>query len=388
MTPRRSSITPIAVFDISSSSVAGAHALLYPQPDRPVVLLTQSRVDIALQEDIDIDRFVKNTVHSLMRVVEDVRKSDIHQPVHVQLALSAPWYVTQTRTIVYTRSTPFICTKKLIDDLVAKEIEYVFTHDMDRFGSYGNDAVLIDRQISAVILNGYATARPYGKKATSLDLHVTVTVAPKLVIEQFTDVIFHTYGMRKLSITTTPSMAFVVARDYLSAPTDFLILDVGEEITDIAFIKNHSMLYQHSFPVGTHELYRHIASAGRQTLLEARAAIETFRLGKLNGKAKATIETAITSFVATWQRGLQEVLDQGQFGFCLPEQAFLLTDPRFEQLFSVVIKTDPLIKHICVRGSIDPLFVNNVLLGSHVEAPDATVDGVLGMSALFVARYL
>jgi hypothetical protein len=361
---------------------------LYPSPNKPALLTAQSRVDIALQEEVDIDRFVKNTVRSLKLAVDEVRKSDPHHPEHIQLALSAPWYITQTRTIRYSRATVFTCTKKLIDDLVEKEIAYVFAHDMDRFGEYGKDATLIDRQISAVTLNGYQTASPYGKKAHTMEIHIMITLAPQSIIKQFTDVIHHTYGARRLSITTSPFAAFVVARDLLAAPDDFIVLDVGEEITDVTFIKEQVILYQHSFPVGTHELYRHIAATGRYTILEARGLVESYSTGVLSGKPKAVLEAALSLFIQQWQKALQQVLDQGQFGFCLPSHIYLMADPRFEQLFTVTVKDDPYIKHICIRGIIHPQSINSVLLGAQVHASHGSIDGILGVATLFVGRYL
>jgi hypothetical protein len=379
---------PIAVFDISSSSVGGAHVLLEKTPKTPTVL-AQFRIDAPLQEDMDMARFVNETVQNLELVVEEVRKADVHHPTYVQLVLASPWYLSQTRTIVYKKTAPFTCTEKLIDSLIQKEVDYILTNDMQRFGAFGKEGVVVEKQLSLIKLNGYTTSNPYGKRAETMELFLTVTVAPKIIIDTFETVLRRTYGVRKIGITTSPYATFVVARDYFGAEHECVIIDVGEEITDVAFVKNNLFLYQHSFPVGTYELYRTLAMVGNHTPAEARTIIEAYRLGKLSDVAKGGVDTALVAFKKKWQQGLIEILDGGHYGFCLPEQCYITADPRFELIFTDIITTDPFIQHTCSRGIVRPLFINDEKVKDLIKTIDMiALDIPIGTASLFAERLM
>lgn len=377
---------PVAVFDISSSSVGGAHALVKMEKDQPSVILASSRIDSALQEDLDMKRFVSDTVRNLEAVASSLHKADLHRPERIELVLASPWFVSQTRTISYKKNEAFVCTKKFFNALVDAEIEHVIKNELERFGSFGKQGTVVEKQISMVRLNGYTTADPFGKKAKAIEIYLTVTVVPKPVIDQFTAVLQRAYGTRHIGITTSPYTTFVVARDYFDAAHECVIIDVGEEVTDVAFVKEGLFLYQHSFPVGTYGLYRALMTGQKQSAAEAQALVEGYRLAKVSATARTKIDKTLAAFSADWQGALQEILNSGHYGFCLPDICYITADPRFEGVFPGIISTDPFIQHTCSRGSVVPHFLNEELLKGHISSLDQELDIPLAVGTLFVAR--
>ncbi len=380
--------TAIAVFDISSSSVAGAHALVGGPKEHLPTILASSRIDSPLQEDLDMQRFVTETVHNLDLVAANLHKADVHHPARIELVLASPWYVSQTRTIVHKKDTEFVCTKKLFNTLVDDEIKHVIDNELERFGAFGKEGIVVEKQISLVKLNGYATGDPFGKKASMIEVYLTITVVPKKIIDQFTDVLHRSYGSRHINITTSPYATFVVARDYFNAGHECVIIDVGEEVTDVAFVKDGLFLYQHSFPVGTYGLYRTLMDKQRHTPAEAKAIIEGYRLSKVSATARTKIDKAIAEFSAQWQLALQGILDQGHFGFCLPEICYITADPRFEGVFPGIIAADPFIQHTCSRGTVTPLFLTEETFSPLITSLDQELDIPLATAALFSARVM
>lgn len=380
--------TPIAVFDVSSSSVAGAHALVHTPAGHLPTMLAQSRIDSPLQEDLDMQRFVSDTVKNLETVAADLHKADHHHPSHIELVLASPWYVSQTRTIVHKKDVPFTCTKKLFTALVDDEIRHVIDNELERFGAFGKEGIVVEKQISLIKLNGYATNDPFGKKASLMEIFLTITVVPKRIIDQFTDTLRRAYGSRRINITTSPYATFVVARDYFQAGHECVIMDVGEEVTDVAFVKDGLFLYQHSFPVGTYGLYRTLMDKQRHTAAEAKAIIEGYRLSKVSATARTKIDKSLAEFSAQWQKSLQEILNDGHFGFCLPEICYITADPRFEGVFPGIIAADPFIQHTCSRGNVTPLFMTEEKLTPFITSLDQELDIPLATAALFVTRVL
>lgn len=378
--------TVVAVFDISSSSVGGAHALFATAGNRTI--LASTRIDAALQDAINAKRSIDETAKNIVSVIEQLQRADIHHPDYIQLVLAAPWYVSQTRSISYKKDTAFICTKKLISDLVADEVEHIIKNEFAWFGASGKEGIVVEKQISQIKLNGYSTSAPYGKGATTLELFLTVTVVPKKVIDRFSDSLRRHYGTRTIGITTSPYATFVMTRDYFNAKDDAVIIDVGEEVTDIAFVKNGLFLSQHSFPVGTYALYRTIVTKAGATIAEAKALLETYRLGKSSATAKAKIQKSLSAYAQQWQEGLQKILSEGQYGFCLPEHCYITADPHFEGVFPTIVKNDAFMQHRCVSGAVQPQFINAEIFSHSLKSLDKEIDASVASGVLYSARIL
>lgn len=383
---------PIAVFDISSSSVAGAHILL-PKGENvqktKASVLAHARGHAELKEDITIERFVEQTIDQLEKVVTMLKKVDNHKPEYIQVLLASPWFVSQTRTISYKKTVPFSCTQKLIDSLVEKEMQYIMEHDMERFGSFGKDGVVIEKQISEIKLNGYSTNNPFGKKTESLELFLVVTVSPKMIMDRFRDAFGRHYGHTKIGFTTSPYATYIVARDYLKAPKELMVVDIGEEVTDIAFIKNGIFLYQHSFPVGSYELYRTFSAHNVSSVTEAEALLETFRLGKISESEKSLIQKSLDTYGLTWQKAFEEVLSTGHYGFSLPTHVYIVGDYRFDRFFSNLIKNDPVLIHAAPATTPESIFISQETIGEHITSlENEHIDETIIIATLFTSRLL
>jgi len=389
MSSKSAAVIPVAVFDISSSSVGGAHALVKKgaQGDNKeiVSILSQSRVDSSLQEDINIERFVAETLKGIESVATTIRKEDVHHPEYIQIVLASPWYSSQTRTITYTKKTPFVCTEKFVNSLIDKEIEHIIENETDRFGILGKEYSIVEKQISLIKLNGYVTHAAYGKRATSIELYLTVTIAPKKVLEQFTDLIRRIYGTRKVGVTTSAYTTFVTTRDQVHSEHNAVIVDIGEEITDVAFVKDQLFLYQHSFPVGTYELYRKVAEITGSEFTEVQSQLEGYRLQKLSRRTSTAIDKAVVSFVENWQKGLQGIVDQGHYGFALPTAWYVVVDPKFEQIITTALTSDAYLAHKA-HSPIVVRMVTAETLSLVKGVHDTKVDVPLALALLFIDR--
>ncbi len=382
-------LTPVAIFEVSSASAAGAHVFVPTNNhEGPSTILAQSRVFSPFSSRLDITRYLEQAVQNLSRVVDIVRAADDHHPDTVQLVLAAPWYQSQTRAITYNKSTPFTCTEQLVEQLIQKEIEHIIEHEKETFGAIGVDYTIVEKQLSSIKLNGYTTHKPYGKKAVSLEIYISITVVPKVVIDRLSTVLARTYGSRKINVTTAMHAAFIAIRDNINTTNECTIIDIGEELTDVTFIKDNILLYQHSFPVGIYELYRTLGEQGGHTSEEAAALLELHRTGK-SGTIAGQIDKAIASFTTQWQSELQKILDGGDFGFCLPEHCYISVDTRFELLFSASINNDPFVQHMCSRGIVRAVPINQALIEPSVKMIDAqSPDVALAIATMFTNRLL
>lgn len=168
-----------------------------------------------------------------------------------------------------------------------------------------------------------------------------------------------------------------------------MIVDIGEEVTDVAFVKKGIFLYQHSFPVGTFELYRTLVSHNVSSVLEAEALLETYRLGKISLGEKESIQNALTAYGTTWVKAFEETLGSGHYGFALPEQSYVVGDYRFDTFFSKLINTDPLLLHAVPNQTLTTTFITADNLKEYITGLDNEhIDETVLLAALFTARLI
>ncbi len=387
-----SKATAIAVFDISSSSVGGAHALIERDPHdenkTAVTLLVQERCDSGLEEEINIERFIEDTAKALEVVISHVRTADVHHPSYIQVVLSSPWYNAYTRTIAHKKETSFTCTQRLVDSLIEKEVASLLKESSTAGAAFGSYFKVAEQHIAQITLNGYPTIDPYGKKTQSLEIILNVTLIPDVIAERFTGIIRRSYGNRTIQVTTGPNAAFVALRDNGGIAPDCVIIDAGEEVTDIAFVKNDLLVSHHSFPVGTYELYRSLSEHTSGTH-EARSLVEAHRLKKLSPGSSRSVEKALHVFAGIWQKAFHQVLDQGQSGFRFPAQCYVIADHRFETVFTTLLTCDPFLLHNAIASQVRVTFVDSIHFSAHIKAVTADhTDISLAIGALFMERLL
>ena len=375
----------VAVFDISSGSIGGAHATIEKgHAIRPVTCTASKRIHLQMQPEIQIDRFFKQMIAGIERVAEELRKMDDHQPTFVQCILSSPWYVSQTRKISYKKDTPFVFTEQLLEEIIQQEIKHLVANELDQFGSFGKEGKIIERQISVVKLNGYVSHQPFGHHATEVEVYLTITLTPEAILTRLKEVLEKHYHDAAYGFTTAPYTTYIVQRDYFTAFSELGIIDVGEEITDLAFVKDGLFLYHHSFPMGTNGLLRTLLTQGSHSVAESYSLLAAYRNNHLAAPAKNKVAKALATFQQEWQKGLQQVFEEGHFGFALPSHFLITADPHYETVFQEAIEHDPLVQYLIAHTKPQVQFISNAMLGGMVRGvvPDVPVS----VGVLFVDR--
>lgn len=379
---------PVALIDISAGEIAVAHALVKKQKEKkpyPSIIAEQVR-EVTTPTSRSIERLIDETKKTLSDALAALQKSDGHQPTFVLITLSAPWVISQTRHIEYRKKSPFVCTKKLIDELIEKEIAYVEAHELTSFGAFGKDGKIIEKQISHISLNGYATKDPFGKKTDSLTLSLTLTITPKLILDQFLEIVRRIYGTRSIGFTSRLFSTYVFLRDYYQLSSDAWLIDFGNEMTDIAFLKDTAIVSHQSFPLGSSLLQKKIAEGQGVSESEAKTLIETYRLGKINTPHEEKISTSIAAFTESWLASVRTLFDQDAHSYCAPEKCFILGDERFAKIIPDALRNDVFLQHICSGTSAAPLYLTPSEITQTLSFSSESQSTKLLIASLFVER--
>lgn len=296
-------------------------------------------------------------------------------PKHIVVMLGAPWIVSQTRQIVYRQTTPFLISKDTIENLVQKEIEYVTKHDMEQFAGFGTQMDIVEKRLSTILLNGYETAKPFGKHATSIDMMLTISVAPQQIIDRLSDAIRRHYGTRPIQYASAVLGAFTVLRDQPDVPLDAWIADISEITTDITFIKNGSLLYHHTIPLGT------IAITNDSAQLAAADA------NVLHEQHERKLRTTVDRATTAWLAEVEKVFDTHAYGLCAPAHGYLIADASIATIFENAIRQNEFIKHACGGAPITTdVLTSEKILPHSTAAVSSTVPIRIALASVFAAR--
>ena len=264
----------VLVFDIGSSSVGGT--LFYMEKSRIPKIIMSLREPIILQKTLNIDKFLSSTAKSLDIVVNKIYKAGIGKPEAIFCVLSSPWHVSQIRVIRLEKNTPFIFTTKLADDLIQKEIALFKEEYLAKYLHTESPVRLIEFKNIKTMLNGYETAKPLDQKIKEFEMTIFISVSSEYILKKIEETIRKYFHFKNVKFSSFTLSSFAVARDIDINQKNFLLIDIGGEVTDISMIKKNALHESISFPWGLNFIIRGVASALNCSLDEAKTYVSLF----------------------------------------------------------------------------------------------------------------
>src|SRR3990167_8616973 len=144
--------TVIAVFDIGSASVGGA-LISFHAGEKPKIIWS-ARESMVFQNDLNFGRFLSSMLETLEKVL-----------------------------IKMKQDKEFAVSKRVVEDLVAREIESFKVLNIGKYKRMGEEDVeIMETHTVQVKLNGYITDNPYGMRAKNLEMSLYISMAPKRVL--------------------------------------------------------------------------------------------------------------------------------------------------------------------------------------------------------------
>lgn len=288
----------VALFDISSGSVGGAFVLLSSR-EAPTLLSTK-RISLPLRSRAETKTLLHDVSTSLETIIQALQKTVARVPEKVYVTLSSPWLESSLKIIRRKHPGGIHVTKNFIEGLVQQEVEH-FEQTTEGFDE------IIDRQIVQILLNGYEVERPYGKRAQEVDVHLFLGLSHGEVIDEIEKTIERAYH-RPIRYVSEPLVHTSTVRDIYDDLNDFLIVSVGEEITEVTVLQHDVFLGMGSFPYGTNTALRDMSRSLGISLEEAQSQAHLFHASHLHDDHTEEIQSSIFSIQATWQRELKKVL--------------------------------------------------------------------------------
>lgn len=379
----------ILVFNIRSSSVGGA--LFWAQKSGIPKIIFSTIEPIPTQDKIEIDKFLSLTIQTLEIVVKKISKAGLGAPSAIFCVLSSPWYVSQTRIINFKKNTPFTFTAKLADSLIQKEINLFEEENLAKYANVDNSVRTIELKNIKTILNGYETSEPLNQKADELEMVIFISMSGEQVLKKIEDEIGKYFHFKQLRFSSFTMAFFTVVRDMhlYQEQENFLLIDIGGEVTDISMIKKNILRESATFPLGRNFLTRGVSSHLGCTQSEANSLISLLK----DGHAEETLSKELTPIMdqlrAEWLKKFQESLANLSNDISIPATIYLAVDKDLADFFSQTIKTEQFNQYTLTESKFEVMFLSTQTLhGLAIFEEPVIREPNLIIDSIYINRFL
>ena len=377
----------ILVFNIGSSFVDGA--LFEAQSSGIPKIIFSIRKLITIKEKVDIDHFLLLTIKSLEIAADEIYKAGLGAPSQIFCVLSSPWYVSQTRIINFKKNTPFLFTEKLADELVKKEIKLFEEEHMLKYSNSNNTFRVIELKNIKMTLNGYETLEALNKKTKELEINIFISISGEQVLKKIEGAIGKYFHVEQIKFSSFVLSFFTIARDMYFKQENFLLVDIGGEVTDISMVKKNILRESISFPFGCNFLTRGIASDLGCTLSEADSFISLFQDDHAEESMARKIALSLDKLRIEWLKQFQDSLVNLSNDISIPSTIYIVIDKDLVDFFSETIKTEQISQYTLTESKFEVIFLNAELLHSvAVFKENMIYEPFLIIDSIYINRFL
>jgi hypothetical protein len=374
-------------FDIGSASIGGSLFLI--QKSNAPKIIYSVREPITLEKEISFDRFFSLTLKSLETVANKICLTGLGAPKKVFCVLASPWYASQTRTIIFKKNTPFIFNQKLADTLLQKDIKLFEEESSKKYIDSKNRILPIELKTMQIILNGYSVSEPLDQKATELEMTVFISMSGEQVLERIKDIIGKHFYSRNIKFSSFAMASFAVVRDLFHDQDNFLLMDIGGEVTDISMIKKDILRSSISFSLGKNFLIRGIASTLDCSINEAISYISLYKNGHIADSSLVKIEPIINKLKMEWLTKFQESLVNLSNDISIPATIFLTVDQDLADFFTETIKSEQFNQYTLTESKFQIILLGNQTLEEIVSFKSGTLrDSFLTIDSIYINRFI
>ncbi|MBP9839423.1 MAG: hypothetical protein KBC44_00385 [Candidatus Pacebacteria bacterium] len=375
------------VFDVGSSSVGGA--LFRLEKEGSPKIIYSYREPIVLEEKISSSRLLFLTIKSLKSVASNIASSGKGAPHKVFCVLSSPWFASQTRIIKLEKNTPFVFTTKLADSLLEKEMNLFKEEHLKKYEGTDEELRPIEFKNMKTVLNGYPTHSPINQKAHELEMSVFISMASSLILDKIEEVVFKYFHEREVKFSSFMMTSFAVARDVFVNQDNFLLVNIGGEMTDISMIKKDTLNESISFPLGRNFIIRGVAEKMGIPLVDAQAYLSLYKDEHADPTTKAKLDPIVGKLKKEWVDKFQIALANISTDISIPATIFITVDSYLTEFFSEIIKTEQFNQYTLTESKFRVVFLGTQALhGIAMFENDATRDPFLIIESIYINRFL
>jgi hypothetical protein len=332
-------ITPI--FTIESGKVSGA-LVAFNKNKNPEELYA-SEVVLPFQEKLSVDRLELAVISSLKKVVEELAIKGLSKSkggvTPSVIIVGSPWYGSENKTITSNEKSPVLIKEALFDKLISQEVEA-----FEKSRNLGENAVVLEKKVTNITLNGYTTNSPMGKKARDIRFSLYLSLTSSEFKKKVENAIHHSFSKGVLAWHTFPFVLFG-GLQLQNSSKDFIVVNADAEVSEVLITRNGTLAESVSFPYGTTTFIRRVGDILHSTFEVNLSLFQQYQDGQLSGPLKAKIDNALSLLQKDWGDAFGKALHEGSQGLSIPAKVFIKSEPQFEKIIKMTVENEEFAQH-------------------------------------------
>jgi hypothetical protein len=376
-----------AVFDIGSGSI-GTAVVACEKRSAPILYYT-SRLDLKLEPDSSRDKFVTHLLSSLdrerVRLEDDVLKHIPGKIDHALCIISTPWYIYQTREIKIQQEKPVKVSRSFIKKII-KEFRDEFHTSRERSivqEKLGTPEI-IEEHVLGTLLNGYPIEDPFGKTVKRLDIAILMSMMSKEMKNSIKSVLEKSFARQDIIFHSSALAIFSTVRALFHEESNFLLVNVTSQVTDISIVLDGVIVETTSFAVGYSTIVRKLSTELNTSSSAALSLLNMSVAGVTNSKRDTDTTGSIAASKEAWLTPFRIALADMSENRVLPLRTFLITDREIGRWFKNIVEEDSFVHGVSSAKMTTLTVIDDLVLDKHfVLGKHVTPDVMLTISSLF-----
>jgi len=340
---RKGNMMQSIAFDCGTSAVRAALFCHNPKDlsEKPYVLDVIT-VPFVPATYMNARQLKQRTQASIRQIIKKIPSS--FQPQNSILGLSSPFYVSKTVQVTHQRQQPSkVITEKEFHNFI-DETQHAFEKDAKKQITDGEISTFTSLPQKTHI-NGYQVEDPVGMTGKTVETSFYFEATTHEILDTIKEFFIYHYPHTTFHVSSVAIANFQALRAAYSNDLEFLVIDIGGEVTEITLSMEGILEQMTSLPMGHMLLLRETASLLNVSLTDASFMINRYTEHTLESKKEEKIKPLILEFEDMWRKKLLIVLTAFTERYNIPPRVFFTGTGVL-----------PFHKHICSEDMFRALF--------------------------------
>jgi hypothetical protein len=228
---------------------------------------------------------------------------------------------------------------------------------------------------------------PLGKVANDVELRLFSSMSQSDILDGIEEFVSKHFYLEDFEFNSFTLASFSAVRDMYDRVSDFLLIDVTGEVTDLSVVKSRNVVETMSFPLGKNSLTRTISEKMSISPEEARSLLNLFNIQKLDGKKLEKMSSIMQELKQDWSENFQKAIGSLSNSFSVPKTIFFTADTDVSMWYGEVIKSEEMIQTSMTESPFIVSFINYSSLESYVSfMSKSEKDTFIAVEAIFFNR--
>ncbi len=304
------------------------------------------------------------------------------------VAFSSPWFILKTKHLSLSNETPFIITSRFLKNIIEREGD-AFRKEL--FEDKEHSFEVIEKSIVHTKINGYTLENSLGKKTKNFEAFLCLSIVDAEVLSKIYQTVLRNVHVPKenLLVHTFPLVSFSVVRDIAPVNSDFILLDITADVTDLTLVSDNVIMQTVSMPSGKNFILRQISKVFGVSNEIGQSMLDMYNLEKLDAASHEKMQEVLINVEKEWSIYLENALLELSSDMNLPVKIYLTADNDVAKLYTNFLKLSKTDVTSNFRKNASVIHVSQELLSQLYKNDSLSpVDEFIVILAIFYKKIL